>query len=177
MIERQVCSWGKIICSYFEGRDTMIKLVVFDIDGVLTNGDVWVDEVGREYKSYRLTEIDSLNSLKQKGYRIAAITGEDTAIVKVFQRKVKWDAFICGCKDKRTMLQTLQEQFGLSADEICYIGDGKYDAPAIAYAGLGVAPANAIEAVKCEADVTLNGKGGESCVAELEALLDVRNKT
>lgn len=148
-----------------------LKMVVFDIDGVLTDGKVYIDADGKEMKSYSLTEIDSINEIKRSGYFIAAITGEDTAIVRQFKEKVNWDAFFAGCKDKIEMLKRCIADLEIERDEVCYIGDGKYDIPAIQYAGLGVCPSNAIQEAKDVADIVLNGAGGESCIYELYQML------
>ena len=149
----------------------MIRVIIFDIDGVLTDGSVSIDATGNERKSYNLTEIDALNDLRRDGYRIASITGEDKPIVDVFQRLVPWDAFLRGCKDKVLGIKQLEEQFSVNASKLCYIGDGKYDVLAIQYAGLGIAPANAIEEAKEAADIVLEGFGGKNCINELRKLL------
>ncbi len=149
----------------------MVRLLIFDIDGILTDGTVSIDADGHESKAYNLTEIDALNTLRQAGYKLAAITGEDKPIVDVFQKLVPWDAFLCGCKDKVAGIRQLERQLFVSVSEICYIGDGKYDVSAIQYAGLGVAPANAIEEAKVAADIVLDGCGGKNCINELRKLL------
>ncbi len=149
-----------------------MKMVVFDIDGVLTDGCVYVDESGHEFKSFRLTEIDALNEIKKAGYRIAAITGESTPIVEVFEKRISWDYFYKGCKDKLKVLKEISDKCGINREDICYIGDGKYDIPAIEYAGLGVCPRNAIPEAKAVADTALNGAGGQSCIRELYTLLN-----
>ena len=150
----------------------MIKLIIFDIDGVLTDGNVIVDETGKEYKSYNLTEIDSINDLKSKGFLIAAITGEDTPITNLFKKKIDWNDFISGCKNKLSEVKNLEQKFKLMTDEICYIGDGKYDIAAIQYVGLGVCPNNAIPEVKSVAKYVLKGVGGKNCIKELNELLN-----
>ena len=149
----------------------MIKLIVFDIDGVLTDGNVMVDESGKEYKSYNLTEIDAVTALKRDGCLIAAITGEATPITNIFAKRIPWDEFIVGCKDKLSAVKNLESKFNLHADEICYIGDGKYDIEPIKYVGLGVCPSNAINEVKLVADHVLDGLGGKDCIKELAKLL------
>lgn len=145
----------------------MIKLVIFDIDGVLTDGKVYVDYLGNESKAYSLTEIDAIDELKKNGYMIAAITGEDTTIVDVFERKIKWNQFFKGSKDKVSAIKIIENGLGISSNEICYIGDGKYDISPICYVGLGVCPANAIPQVKEVADIVLSSCGGDGCVNEL----------
>ena len=71
----------------------MIEIVCLDIDGVLTDGLSYIDQNGNEFKSVRLTELDALNDIKKLGYKLAAITDEDTPIVDVFRKRIKWDWF------------------------------------------------------------------------------------
>ena len=149
----------------------MYRLLVFDIDGIFTDGNILIDESGKEYKSYNLTEIDTLHELKKDGYLIAAITGESTSIVKLFRERFPWDSFLEGCKDKVSGIRSLEEKYELSSEQICYIGDGKYDVAAIRYAGLGIAPANAIDEAKEAADIVLSGIGGKDCIRELRKAL------
>lgn len=153
-----------------------IRCVFFDVDGVLTDGNVYVDEYGREIKSFRLTELDALNDIKSICNMIVAITGENTPIIDVFEKRIDWDILVRGCKNKCDEVQRICSEYGLSREEICYIGDGKYDSAAIQYAGLGVCPSNAIQEIKAVADVVLTGKGGENCIYELYQLLKLRVK-
>ncbi|MCR5789574.1 MAG: HAD hydrolase family protein [Lachnospiraceae bacterium] len=152
----------------------MIKLIVFDIDGVLTDGKIYIDKDGNEIKVLRLTEIDAVNTLHRSGYLIAALTGEATPITEYFKNRFPWDAFRTGCKDKASGLKELADAFGLPLSEICYIGDGQYDIGAVAIAGLGVCPNNAIEEVRQAAKVVLKTCGGEGCVDELRMVLNAR---
>lgn len=149
----------------------MISTVVFDIDGVLTNGCIHVDQAGNEFKTYNITEIDALNDIKRMGYIIVAVTGECTPIVDVFRQRVPWDRFIFGCKDKKAALKELETEYQITREAICYVGDGKYDIPAIEYAGVGVCPQNSIPDVKSVSDIVLKESGGGHCVTELCLLL------
>ncbi len=151
--------------------EKQFRIVCFDIDGVLTDGCIYLCENGTESKRYRMTEIDALNDIKRMGYFIVAITGENTPIVEQFGKLIEWDQFVTGCKDKAKELKRMEQEYGINRESVCYIGDGKYDLEAIKYAGLGVCPANAIAEVKEAADVVLEGRGGESCVYELYQLL------
>ena len=130
-----------------------IKMVVFDIDGVLTDGMLYIDSNSRETKKVSLTEIDALNEIG-KQCLIGAITGEDTPIVDYFRRIANWLFFESGCKDKKQVLIQQINNNGLTPSEVCYIGDGKYDISAVDVA-----------------DIVLNGRGGETCIYELYRLL------
>lgn len=154
----------------------MIKLLVFDIDGVLTDGTVIVDAAGREQKKINLKDIDAIFQLKRVGYSLAAITGEDTEIVSYFKNRFPWDYFYQGNKQKKGALEELGSNLGVSAEEICYIGDGKYDVEALKYAGLGICPADAIREAKNAADIILQEDGGAGCLWELVSILQNINK-
>ena len=149
----------------------MIKLLIFDIDGVLTDGTVIVDSSGREQKKVNLKDIDAIYALKRDGYMIAAITGENTEIVSYFKNRFPWDYFYQGTKNKRETIERLAGELGLVRDEICYIGDGKYDVEPLSYAGLGVCPKDAIGEAKAAADVILQSAGGQGGLWELTGIL------
>lgn len=154
----------------------MIKLVVFDIDGVLTDGSIQVDSQGNEQKRVNLKDIDAVYELKRKGYLLAAMTGENSAIVSYFQRRFPWDHFFSGCKRKAETLTQLMDDLGLDRESVAYIGDGKYDIEVLPLAGLSFCPADAVKQAQLAADIVLSRRGGEGCVWELSELLEVYNR-
>lgn len=149
----------------------MIKLLIFDIDGVLTDGTVIVDVTGREQKKVNLKDIDAIYALKKDGYTLAAMTGENTEIVSYFRDRFPWDYFYQGNKNKRKTIEQLAQELGVDREEICYIGDGKYDVESLAYAGLGICPKDAIQEAKEAADVILQSVGGQGGLWELTGIL------
>jgi YrbI family 3-deoxy-D-manno-octulosonate 8-phosphate phosphatase len=149
----------------------LIKAVVFDIDGVLTDGKVYLNSDGKEMKAYCLRDVDALNDLKQKGYLIACITGEDNYFTDLLKEKFACGFFYVGCKDKLRKLEEFEKNNGLNAENVCYIGDGKYDIHAVQHAGVGMCPADAIERVKAAADIILNCRGGEGCLEQILSYL------
>ncbi len=153
----------------------MIRLVVFDIDGVLTDGSIIIDESGREQKKINLKDIDAIFELKRKGFLLAAVTGESSDIVSYFKARFPWDYFYSGEKHKLEAVQKLEKLASVPREEICYIGDGKYDVEPLAYAGLGICPADAIDHAKQAADVILQKAGGAGCLWEMVGILDKYN--
>lgn len=149
-----------------------IRLVVFDIDGVITDGKVLVDAAGREQKCLNQKDIDGIFELKRRGFLLAAITGEDSDIVSYFETRFPWDYFYRGCKEKHVALHELERRTGLGCEQICYIGDGKYDVEPISYAGLGVCPADAVDEAKEVAKIVLHHGGGNGCVWEMVSILE-----
>lgn len=153
----------------------MIKLIVFDIDGVITDGSVIIDSDGKEQKQINLKDIDAIFELHRRGYQLAAITGEDTEIVNYFEKRFPWKYFYRGNKTKKETMQLIERGTGVSRENICYIGDGKYDVEPLTYAGLGVCPANAIDKAKSAADIILQNDGGKGCIWELISVLEKYN--
>jgi YrbI family 3-deoxy-D-manno-octulosonate 8-phosphate phosphatase len=153
----------------------MIKIVVLDIDGVITDGKVQVDSRGRESKQIDFKDIDAIFELKRKKYKLAIITGENTPINKYFIRRFKPDFFYYSCKDKVSAIKEIQNKTGYLRDEVCFIGDSGYDIYAVKYAGLGVCPNNAVEDVKKIANEVLDSNGGDGCIMELVSLLEKYN--
>jgi len=149
----------------------MTKIIIFDIDGVLTDGTVQVDEKGHEYKSFLLNDIDALNQLVRDGYAIAAITGEDTPHVDYFYRKVPWKYFMRGCKNKLEAIKKIMANEKCLLDELAYIGDGLYDVPVLEYVSKSICPANAVTAAKNVARIHLHSFGGHGCVVELYEMI------
>jgi D-sedoheptulose 7-phosphate isomerase len=145
----------------------MIKTVVFDIDGVFTDGKISIGEDGREQKAIDFRDIDGYFGIKRDGYRTAFITGEATQITKWFNRRFAPDYFFSGCKDKKAALSEILEKEKNTVAEICYIGDSKHDLKAFELAGLKVCPQNATQEVKAVCDIVLVANGGDGAIAEL----------
>ena len=154
----------------------MIKLVIFDIDGVLTDGSIIINENGFEQKKINIKDIDAIFELKSRGFKIAAITGEDTPIVKYFANRFPWDYFYKGKKNKVESIDEIISLSNIAKEDICYIGDGKYDSESLKYVGLGICPLNAVVKAKESADIILNTNGGEGCVWELVKILEEYNE-
>lgn len=153
----------------------MIELIVFDIDGVITDGSVIIDSNGNEQKQINMKDVDAIFELHRRGYKLAAITGEDTEIVNYFEKRFPWTYFYRGNKTKNETMQLIEAGSGVGRQNICYVGDGKYDVEPLTYAGLGLCPADAIDKVKNAADIILQNKGGEGCVWEILSILERYN--
>lgn len=158
------------------GDKTLIKLIVFDIDGVITDGAIIVDINGNEQKKVNLKDVDAIFELHRSGYELAAITGENTAIVDYFENRFPWKYFYRNNKHKLDAIKEIAGKENLTMDEICYIGDGKYDVEPLMYSGLGVCPANAIDKAKEAADIILQYPGGQGCLWELVSIIKQFNE-
>lgn len=149
----------------------LIKIVLFDIDGVLTDGTVLIDQQGHEQKRMSHVDIDAVHDIKRKGFKIGAITGEPEEKCSYFKSRFPWDYFYSGTKDKLSIVKEIEKKEALTSDNICYIGDGFYDIDALKYVGLSVCPHNAIPEAKEVADICLEKSGGGGCIWELRRIL------
>ena len=151
----------------------MIKVLLSDIDGVLTDGKVTFDAAGNETKTVNFTDMDAMGSFRRAGLKIGLITGEKTPIVEVIRKRCRPDYFICGCHTKGEAVRQLMEENGFLPEDVCYIGDGKYDLPVMPLVRISACPANAIREVKAAAKLNLLTRGGDGVIKELlDTLID-----
>ena len=112
-----------------------IKMVLFDIDGVFTDGTILISEDGQESKRVSFKDIDAFFALKKAGFKTGFITGETTPLTQWFNNRFAPDYFVFGCKDKGTAIQEILTKENLSAQEACFIGDSKHDISAFHQVG------------------------------------------
>ena len=144
----------------------MIRLLVLDIDGVLTNGEVTFDEDGRESKSLFFRDIDAVFAARSAGLPLALVTGEATPIVGVIARRLEVERVYSGRHDKAEALADVAADHGVALDEVCFVGDSARDAPALELVGLGLAPSDAHADALAAADRVLSFPGGRGAVGE-----------
>ncbi len=146
-----------------------------DIDGVLTDGKVTIDSSGNEFKTIDYKDIDAIFEMKRRGIKVGMITGESSVITQVFKERFKPDFFYNGCKDKAAALKEIRAQTGAAAEEICYVGDGKYDIAVMKLVRFAACPANAILKVKAASNIHLECSGGDGCISELLKWIEEQN--
>jgi len=155
-------------------KNRLPKLVLTDIDGVWTDGGMYYDQTGNEWKKFHTYDGVGVFLCQQKGIPVGIITGEETEIVKKRAEKLKIDIIYQGVKNKLEIVQTLGEQLNISLDEIAYIGDDINDVELLSVVGISAAPSSAPQFVKNIAHYISKKKGGEGAFREfIEWLLDI----
>ena len=144
-----------------------IRLVVLDVDGVLTNGQLTFDSSGTEYKTFNVQDGYGLRKLQRVNVAIGIITGRSSPIVASRARELDIPHVVQGSTDKAESLSNLLRELQLSEEQTLFMGDDEPDLPAMRLAGLSVAVANAVEVVKEQADWVTNRSGGEGAVREV----------
>ena len=138
-----------------------------DVDGVLTDGTVEIHSDGTESKSFSILDGMGLKRLQQAGLAVAWLSGRASGATSVRAAELKISHLVQGRTDKHMALQELASRLGLTAPQICYMGDDDIDAPAIAWAGIGVAPAVAMPAALRAANYGPGRPAGRGAVRDV----------
>ena len=148
-------------------RLSLIRLVVLDVDGVLTNGQLTFDSNGTEYKTFNVQDGYGLRKLQHADVTIGIITGRDSSIVAARARELDIQHVVQGANNKAEALSVLMNELNLTAEQTLYMGDDEPDLPAMQMSGVSVAVANAVEVVRERADWVTTRNGGEGAVREV----------
>lgn len=133
-------------------RWARIQLFAMDVDGVLTDGTIEVHSDGTESKRYSILDGLGLARLRVAGVTLAWISGRSSGATTARATELKIPHLIQGRTDKLIALQELAAELKLTAAQICYMGDDDIDAPAISWAGIGVAPQTSMPSALQAAD-------------------------
>ena len=143
-----------------------IKAFVFDIDGVMTDGSVLCNTEAEPLRIYNEKDGHGLRMAALNGYTLAVITGGHTEAVRrrMTAYGVPYENVYLKARNKLKLLQEVCERFGLSAEEVLYMGDDIPDVAALKYAGVGAVPSDAVEEARQAADIVAPVGGGKGFV-------------
>lgn len=152
-----------------------LKLMAFDVDGVLTDGRLYYGPDGEALKVFNTLDGHGLKKLAASGVTLALITGRDTPMVVRRAAELGIQHVIQGREDKGVALADLAASLGVTARETGYAGDDEPDVPALHWAQIAFAPAGAHDCARAAADHVTRARGGEGAVREIcDALLEHR---
>ena len=141
-------------------RARRVRLLVLDVDGVLTDGRMTLTERGDELKSFHTHDGMGVNLARRAGIKVALVTGEKSEIGRMRGTKLGVEEIVLGARRKAETLEALRVKLGVAAEEVAFMGDDLLDIPALERAGLAVAPANAVPEVRAVAHVVTRAAGG-----------------
>jgi 3-deoxy-D-manno-octulosonate 8-phosphate phosphatase (KDO 8-P phosphatase) len=144
-----------------------IDVVLLDIDGVLTDGRVWIAADGSETKAIAFIDIDAVFRLRRAGMRIGFITGEATPFTDYVDRRFAPDFFIRGRKDKLAAFHELVRERHLDATSVAYVGDSHHDIELLRALEHSFVPADAHPSVRAAATHVLRAPRGQGVVEEV----------
>jgi YrbI family 3-deoxy-D-manno-octulosonate 8-phosphate phosphatase len=152
-------------------RCAAIRLLLTDVDGVLTDGSVILDNHGVESKAFNIRDGLAIRLWQQAGGQAGIVTGRSSQVVKLRASELDLDVVRQGVKDKLLEVQAIAASMKLRPDEIAYVGDDLPDLPTIRFVGLGIAVADAPEEVREGADYVTSVPGGKGAVREVVELV------
>jgi 3-deoxy-D-manno-octulosonate 8-phosphate phosphatase (KDO 8-P phosphatase) len=158
-------------------RVRRIRMLVMDVDGVLTDGRIFIGASGEVFKAFNSQDGLGLAAAGKAGLKTAIITGRQSEIVAKRAAELSISIVRQGCSDKAAALEEIAQECKIPLAEIAYIGDDLNDLPAVHRAGLACAVANAALEVKDVAHYVTVKAGGHGAVREvIELILKAQNK-
>ena len=147
-------------------RARQVRLALFDVDGVMTDGTLFVSGQGESFKPFNILDGLGLKLLKSSGVATGILTGRSSAAVSARAGELDIDHLIQGANDKLRAYIGLQQQLGLDDEQICYMGDDLPDLPVLRRCGLALSPPGAVDEVRSEVHFVTRTRGGRGAVRE-----------
>ncbi|MHC5074255.1 MAG: KdsC family phosphatase [Planctomycetota bacterium] len=144
-----------------------IKMMILDVDGVLTDGTLIINADGNESKCFNSLDGHGLRMWKRAGLKVAFLSGRLSEPTQHRAEQLDIDHCIQNCHQKSQAFDGLLKEEGLMPEQTCYIGDDLMDVPVMKKSGFSVAVANAVDEVKHHADFITTKRGGSGAVREI----------
>ncbi len=146
---------------------TGVRLVAFDVDGVFTDGRLYLSDHGIESKAFNTQDGYGVRCLVKSGIAVAIISGRSSGAVAKRMQDLDVKHVIQGCRDKIGAFEELVAELGITDDECVYVGDDLPDLPLLHKVGYSIAVANAVPELKSQCDYTTRASGGNGAVREV----------
>lgn len=148
-----------------------LELIVFDVDGVFTDGSFLLDADGREYKSFHTQDGFGIRRLMEAGIEVAVISGRNSAAVAHRMAELGVAQVHQGCSNKVPRLEAVAAELGIGLERAGYVGDDIPDLAPMRACGIAIAVANAVSEVRAEAAHVTRRAGGSGAVREIADLV------
>ncbi len=144
-----------------------IKLVIFDVDGVLTDGSIILDNKGNEFKLFHVRDGHGIKMLIKAGITVAMITGRYSKVIERRALELGIKEVYQKCHDKRIAFRHLIEKYSVDPKEVAYIGDDIVDLPLLKMSGFSASVADGSEEAKNASKIITKNRGGRGAVREV----------
>jgi 3-deoxy-D-manno-octulosonate 8-phosphate phosphatase (KDO 8-P phosphatase) len=143
-----------------------VRLAIFDVDGVLTDGTLWIGEGGEAFKAFNILDGHGVKMLQAAGVAAAILSGRESRAVAHRAAELAIAHVVQGAGDKLAAFERLLGEARVSARDCAFVGDDLPDLPVLERCGFAVAVANAVDAVKAAAHYVTRAPGGRGAVRE-----------
>jgi 3-deoxy-D-manno-octulosonate 8-phosphate phosphatase (KDO 8-P phosphatase) len=158
-------------------RASSIQAVIFDVDGVLTDGSLYLGDDGQEYKAFNSRDGHGMVMLADGGVTLAIITGRSSEVVRIRMESLGIEHVLQGRREKLPAYEELKQQLGVDDHQVAYVGDDVVDLPVMRRVGLAVAVADAHPLVLEHAHWRTRSPGGRGAAREVcELILRAQGK-
>ncbi|EDM26054.1 3-deoxy-manno-octulosonate-8-phosphatase [Lentisphaera araneosa HTCC2155] len=144
----------------YQKKIQKIKLVLFDVDGVLTDGSIYVNEASECFKVFNVKDGLGVELLRANDIKVGVISGKASPSLNNRIEQLKFDVSVTGCKNKLPSLKDICADLNVEYSEVCFVGDDVLDLPIMKVCGFSIAPNDAHEYVKEHCDYILDMNGG-----------------
>ena len=154
-----------------------IKILMLDVDGVMTDGRIIMDDEGRQLKNFNVRDGHGLKIIQRYGIEVVILTGRKSEVVNHRAKDLDIKEVYQGALNKKEVFEKILKKHNLTADFVAYMGDDVIDIPVLRQVGFSVAPIDAVDVVKKSVDYVTKNKGGHGAVRELcEMILQTQGK-
>ena len=157
---------GDVMTPALRAQAQAIRLAVFDVDGVMTDGTLFLADDGQEFKGFNSLDGHGLKMLKSSGVELAIITGRSSRVVEHRAKNLGIEIVHQGAHDKLTVYEALCREVGIDCEATAYMGDDVVDLPVMRRAGLAITVPAAPELVKAYSHYTTTREAGHGAVRE-----------
>ena len=144
-----------------------VRLVLFDVDGVLTDGTLYLDGQGEQIKGFNVRDGLAVSLLRAHGIRSGVLSGKTSAALDYRIRQLKFDVAVTGRLEKREAYAAIKREQGLEDSQIAYVGDDVVDLPLAGLVGCFYAPSDAHPLVLSNANHVVQARGGRGVAREV----------
>ncbi|RCK72031.1 MAG: 3-deoxy-D-manno-octulosonate 8-phosphate phosphatase [Ignavibacteriae bacterium] len=148
-----------------------IKMILLDVDGVLTDGKIILSSDGVEYKNFHAHDGYGILKAKRAGIIVGLVSGRTSEVVSKRADRLGLDLVYQGNEDKLSVFQEIKKKYNISEEETAFVGDDEFDIPLLKSVGFSAAPANAINTVKKVVDYVTKVEGGNGAAREVIDLI------
>ena len=156
---------------HVDSRAKAVRLMVFDVDGIMTDGGLYLSDSGEEFKRFNSLDGHGLKMLKASGVELAIVTGRTSQCVEMRASNLGITHVYQGIADKLTAMKALLAKLNLSPQDAAYMGDDVVDLPAMLYVGMGISVPDAPDVVLNRAHYVTRRRGGDGAIREVCELL------
>lgn len=148
-----------------------IKLVLFDVDGVMTDGSIYINELGEDFKKFNVKDGLAIELLRSHGIKTGVVSGKASKALTKRCNQLGFDFIITGCKNKLPRVIDICTELKITLAETAFVGDDVLDLPVMLQCGVSVAPSDGHQLVLDSANIITTAIGGAGVVREFADLL------